>query len=167
MQSVGGEVEPRRERCVARADLEGFSDHLVVDDLIALLHCGRALVKGDARCSQRQDGQNCEGRETAPPSPDATACGVVRGMQERLAGGRQWRVPGGRVLPASGGRVDSGEAPRLVEVRGVSAFEIPCLRVGHELAVQGAVDLVAVEPVPELFPGLQQDVMGDLDAVPP
>ena len=70
-------------------------------------------------------------------------------------------------MPASRGRVDSGETPWLVEIRGVSAVDIPCLRISDQLAVQGAVNLVIAEPVPELFPGLQQDVMGDLNAVLP
>ena len=38
-------------------------------------------------------------------------------------------------------------------------------RVGDHLAVQGPVKLVVSQPVPELFPGLQQHVMGNLDTV--
>ena len=37
--------------------------------------------------------------------------------------------------------------------------------VGNDLAVQGAVDLVVVEPIAELFPGVEQHIMGDFDAV--
>src|SRR3984957_19553322 len=68
-------------------------------------------------------------------------------------------------MPSGGGGVDGGEPPGLVEVGGVPAIVGPRVRVGDNLAVQGAVELVVSEPVPELLPGLQQRVMGNFDTV--
>ena len=85
--------------------------------------------------------------------------------QEGLAGSRQRRIAGGSVLPAGSGSVDGGEPPWLVQVGGVPAVALPRVRVGDDLAVKGPVGLVVSQPIPELFPGLQQRVVGDLDAV--
>ena len=88
LDAVGGEGELGRERGVAGAELEGFGDHLVVDGLVTLPDRGRTLIEGDARCRHRQDGQQGQDRESAPPPPGAAARGVVSGVKERLAGGR-------------------------------------------------------------------------------
>ena len=60
-----------------------------------------------------------------------------------------------------------GEPPWPVQIGGIPAVAVPRIRVGDDLAVQGTVELVISQPVAELFPGLQQRVMGDLDAVLP
>ena len=167
LDAVGGEVELGRERRVAGAELEGFGDDLVVDGLVALPDRGRALGGRDDRRHYRQGGQQRQDREGAAPPPGAAARGVPGGAEERPAGGRQRGVAAGRVLPAGGGGVDGGQPSRPVQVGGVPAVAVPGVGVGDDLAVQGPVQLVFPQPVPELFPGLQQGVMGDLDAVLP
>jgi hypothetical protein len=132
-----------------------------------LLDCGCTLIERDTRRGHRHQDQDSKDRECAPPPPDALTCGVVRGAEERLAGGRQRRIAGGRVTPASDSGVDGGEPARPVQIRGVPAADIPGSGVGDDLAVHGAVELVVAEPVPELFPGLQQDVVRNLNAVVP
>src|SRR5262249_10582563 len=134
---------------------EGFGDDLVVDGLVALPDGGRALRGRDDRGHYRQGGQQGQDRETAAPPPGAAARGVASGVEERPAGSRQRGVAGGCVLPAGGGGVDGGQPSRPVQVRGVLAVGIPAGCVGDDLAVQGQVQLVIPQPVPELLPGLQ------------
>ena len=111
-------------------------------------------------------GQQAGDHAAAPPG--GAARGVMPGAEERLAGGRQWGVAGGPVPPAGGGGVNGGQPPRPVQVGRVPAVAIPrVLRVGDHLAVQGPVELAVGQPVPQLLPGLQQRVMGDLDTVLP
>jgi hypothetical protein len=163
--AVGGEGELGRERRVAGGRPQGFGDHLVVDGLVTLPDRGRPLIPGHDRCRHGQPGQQGQDREGAASLSAAAARGAVSGAKERLAGGRERGVAGGRVLPASDSRVDGGQPSRPVQVGGVPAVALPCLRVGDDLAVQGAVVLVIAEPVPKLLPGLQQNIVGDLDAI--
>ena len=122
-------------------------------------------IDGDTRGADGGHGQGQQARYHSLPPPAGAARGVMRGAKERLAGDRQRGVAGGCALPAGGGDVDGGQPPRPVQVGRVPAVAIPGGRVGDDLAVQGAVELVVAEPVPELFPGVQQRVMGDLDTV--
>ena len=123
------------------------------------------VVYGDPCGADGDHGQGQQPGDHAAPPPGGAPRGVMRGAEERLAGGRQRGVAGGSALPAGGGGVDGGQPPRPVQVGRVPAVAIPGGRVGDDLAVQGPVELAVSQPVPELFPGLQQRVMGDLDTV--
>ncbi len=120
---------------------------------------------GDSRGADSDHGQGQQAGDHAAPPPGGAPRGAMRGAEERLAGGRQREVAGGRAPPAGRGGVDGGQPPRPVQVGRVPAVALPGGRVGDHLAVQGPVELVVSQPVPELFPGLQQRVVGDLDTV--
>src|SRR5262249_42573156 len=113
------------------------------------------------------EGQGQQAGDHAAAPRGGAAGGVMRGAEERLAGGGQRGVAGGPVPPAGGGGVNGGQPPRPVQVGRVPAVAVPGVGVGDYLAVQGPAELVICQPVPQLFPGLQQRVMGDLDAVAP
>ena len=85
--AIGGEGELSRERYVTGAELEGFSDYLVVDGLVTLSDSCPTLREGDARCNNRQDRQHGEDGKTAVPPPGAAARGVLSGAEERPTGG--------------------------------------------------------------------------------
>ena len=125
------------------------------------------VADGDPGGADGDQGQGQQAGDHAAPPPGGAARSVMPGAEERLAGGRQRGVAGGAVPPAGGGGVNGGQPPRPVQVRRVLAVAFPGVRVGDDLAVQGPVELAVSQPVPELFPGLQQCVMGDLDGVLP
>ena len=86
LYAVGGEGELCRERCVAGAELEGFSDHLVVDGLVTLPDRCRPLREGEACCRHRQHGQHGKDSKGAPPPAAAAGGGPFAGLQEAALG---------------------------------------------------------------------------------
>ena len=123
------------------------------------------VVGGDPDGADGGYGESQETSDHAASPLGAAVCGMVSGAKKRLTGSRERRVAGGRFLPAGDGSVDGGEPARPVEIGGIPAVHIPRTRVTDNLAVQGAVELVVPKPVPELCPGVQQHVMGNLDAI--
>ena len=148
-------------------ELAGEGDGVLPGGVGGLAGGVGGVAGGDPCGADSDQGQGQQAGDHAAPPPGGAARGVTRGAEERLAGGRQRGVAGGPVPPAGGGGVNGGQPPRPVQVGRVPAVAIPGVRVGDHLAVQGPVELVVCQPVPQLLPGLQQRVMGDLDAVLP
>src|SRR5437879_1990670 len=112
----------------------------------------RGVMNGEASSSTRahSQGQKC-GCECAL-SLSNPACGTACIFEECGAdSGQRWVPTRGR-RPAFFNVADFVESVCLVKVGGIASVGGPGTRVCGELAVSDSVELIAVEPGPQLYP---------------
>jgi hypothetical protein len=94
-------------------------------------------------------GEHDQARDDGATHPVGTVGGAPAGGEElRHVGGQGW-VTGGVGGPPLDGVLDLGEPGAAVTERRVAVVRPPARGVVGELAVQGLVDRVAVEPLPQ------------------